>query len=637
MKKFSIGVLVEALDKISGPMKGMRASVSGLEKDFQNTKSSGKSLNSGMGSLKTGILAVSGAVAGAAAGIYKLTKDTIDYGDKLGDTASMLGMSTKALQEYRYVAQLTGLSADEMDAALSKMTVNLGKESGDTQTALNTLGLTFEQLRAVSPDERLEMVAEAMAKVQSPTARAATTTALFGKSSMVLVNTLSSGAAGIAELRQEANDLGFVLGDDMVQAAGNADDAMNRFGAVMTGLRNSIGAQFIPMITKGIDGLSVWAKKNREMISGMVSSVGEFVGSILETVAPVADLAGGLLRDLLPVLSGIIKPILPVLQKLIRLVSDVVGRLMKGLAPAFQAVGKIIEALMPLVSGIVDIFGSVLAPILDALEPVLGVITEVLTELAGVISETVGPVVEVLSEVFKVFAEVLRIILPPVLALLRPLFALLIVMIRALAFTIQWLAKIIKIAFEAMAPYIKAVVGVISSYLQFLYNMFMGLVRFIASLPTRLASAGSAIKDFFVGMWDGIVGAFKTAGAAIRDFFVGIWDGIVGSFKSAISWIMEKIEAVIGFFGGIKDAIGGLFGNGKKQEANVNVSNQSVFGPPARPAGTPMRDTSIYREEKRQKTEVVVDFRNAPKGTRIQSQGDKKGLDMSMGYANVGF
>ena len=44
------------------------------------------------------------------------------------------GVSTKALQEYRFAATQVGLSSDEMDAALSKLTRTIGEADAGAKT-----------------------------------------------------------------------------------------------------------------------------------------------------------------------------------------------------------------------------------------------------------------------------------------------------------------------------------------------------------------------------------------------------------------------------------------------------------------------------------------------------------------------
>ena len=95
------------------------------------------------------------------------------------------------------------------------------------------------------------------------------------------------------------------------------------------------------------------------------------------------------------------------------------------------------------------------------------------------------------------------------------------------------------------------------------------------------------------------------------------------SVLGAAAGIGKALGVDVSGLQGVLNGITGLQDSVRSKSMVAAVTGSAVT------TGAAPRDT-------KQKTQVVVDFRNLPKGTRVESQGNQRGLDMSMGYANVG-
>src|SRR3546814_18014757 len=99
----------------------------------------------------------------------------LDYASSLGEVAAQLGVSTRALQEYRYAASQAGIEQAEMDKALSQLTRRLGDAAQGVKeplAALERLGVTVRDSEGPVRDagEALPLIAEARKKNESPAA-----------------------------------------------------------------------------------------------------------------------------------------------------------------------------------------------------------------------------------------------------------------------------------------------------------------------------------------------------------------------------------------------------------------------------------------------------------------------------------
>ena len=198
-------------------------------------------------SLKKGFdLAKAAAVAFYGSLVYEKVSQAItaglEYASSLGEVAQQLGVTTDALQEYRYAATQSGLSQDEMDQALAQLTRRAGEAANGTKAqaqAFDTLGVSVRTANneMIPTGDLIPMIADGLQKIESPAQRAAILMDLFGKSGQKLEPLLSGGSAAINNLRNAAYELGIVLSSQQIQ---NADDTADKLAAVKTVLEANI-------------------------------------------------------------------------------------------------------------------------------------------------------------------------------------------------------------------------------------------------------------------------------------------------------------------------------------------------------------------------------------------------------------
>lgn len=78
------------------------------------------------------------ALAGATA-LGLAVKRSIQFADEIGKTADRIGISTDALQRYRFAAQLSGLEVSALDGAFEAFAKRLGEARSNTGTLITLL------------------------------------------------------------------------------------------------------------------------------------------------------------------------------------------------------------------------------------------------------------------------------------------------------------------------------------------------------------------------------------------------------------------------------------------------------------------------------------------------------------------
>lgn len=191
-----------------------------------------------VGKMQASMAKAAGAIAGAFAGIQlgaavsafrDMTKAALDSAGGLGEQAAQIGVSTKALQEYRFAATQVGLSTQEMELGLQQLTRRLGDAAQGAKApseALERLGLSVEQIRGMDTGDVIPLIAQGIAALPDPAQRAAVAVDLFGKSGQKLLPLLENGAAGVEAFRIQAQQLGVVLSEGEIAKADETADKL---------------------------------------------------------------------------------------------------------------------------------------------------------------------------------------------------------------------------------------------------------------------------------------------------------------------------------------------------------------------------------------------------------------------------
>lgn len=243
-----------------------------------------------------------GLTAAGIAGLSYYTKQAMSSIDATAKLSDRLGVSTEKLIAFELAADLSGVGAEQFQAALDK----LNKTGG---------GKTIEE------------VADEIAGITNPSQRASKAMEYFGKSGAKMVNVLQGGSAGLREAQAEAEKFGITVSRIDAAKVEAANDSFTRLGALLKGVGTQLAVQIAPYLEAGI-------KKLIEMgTSG--STMGEKVTNafnfVLEGIATGLDYlelfkAGwyGLQAVVSVAIAGILTPV-EILAKTIDGLLDLVG------------------------------------------------------------------------------------------------------------------------------------------------------------------------------------------------------------------------------------------------------------------------------------------------------------------------
>ena len=398
------------------------------EKGSKVAKSFGKSAKA-IG--KAGKIAAIG-VGAIATGLGVMATKTADAGDRIDKMSQKLGLSRQAFQEWDYILSQNGASIDSMGAGMKTLTNQFdelakgGKVATDAFSALN---LTYEDLEGMTQEEIFETTIVALQGVEDEAKRAAIANDLLGRSGQELAPLLNAGAESVENLKNQANDLGLVMGDDAVDASVKFTDTMDTlkrsFGAV--GLE--LGTALIPIFDKFANwiinnlptikkvagdvfeytknavmflydafetyllpvfqSLFNWVGENMETIKSTVSTAFEVIAAVVSTawdmfnqyLLPVLQNIFAFVKDNWPTFQSIfettfevIKTVASLAYDVFKVIFDVLVSLYEWLEPTFPLFGEIISGAFDIIVGAVqlgiDIFETILEVAKDTIETI---------------------------------------------------------------------------------------------------------------------------------------------------------------------------------------------------------------------------------------------------------------------------
>lgn len=200
--------------------------------------------------------------AGLTVGAFaKLSKDAINLADETSKAAAKIGVTTEALSQLRYVAELGGVANAKFDASLVKLNRNLTEAAMNAESraakAFQALGVSTTDangnLRAT--DAVLEDVADRFQGMQDGAAKTAIAVDLLGRSGADLIPTLNGGSKSIQDLRKEADAFGQTVNGNAAKAAEQFNDNLSRLQKIVSGSFLQAMQQLTPTLANVSDEL----------------------------------------------------------------------------------------------------------------------------------------------------------------------------------------------------------------------------------------------------------------------------------------------------------------------------------------------------------------------------------------------
>ena len=265
---------------------------------FAKTNSDLQKFGKSMQKVGASFAVVGGAITAALGVAVKSLANAADVAD---DTAKRTGLTVEAVQELGYVAKMTGSNLATVEVALRTMQKGLmdsGTESAAFTSALETLGLSLAELRAMNPQAQFDALSQAIAGVADPSQRAGLAMTVFGRAGTALLPMLAEGADGIAKLKDEAHKYGYVMSQEVAEAGSNFNDNLDRLKGSLGGLAQQVVAGLLPTLNSLVKcaadvvaGIKEWINNNPNLVSTLAHMAAS-VGAVLTVFGALVAACG---------------------------------------------------------------------------------------------------------------------------------------------------------------------------------------------------------------------------------------------------------------------------------------------------------------------------------------------------------
>lgn len=270
----------------------------------KNSEEAGEGLDKLAKRITAGIAVAVTALGAAAVAtgkkLWDMANETAKAGDEIDKQSQKLGVSAENYQKLSYAMERCGADVEDFRKGatnISKTLAEVQDGADESASAFGELGVSLKNADGTmrsTEDVLLDTIA-ALADMDDETKRNAAANKIFGKSYQELAPLLNSGADGIRDLMDEAEQYGMVMSDDAVKASAAFEDSLTKLKGTLGGIKNNLGATLLTPLGTLVDGFSDLAagvdgseQKISEGITGIVDTITKIVPEATEATTKLA-------------------------------------------------------------------------------------------------------------------------------------------------------------------------------------------------------------------------------------------------------------------------------------------------------------------------------------------------------------
>ena len=203
--------------------------------------------------LGVGISKITAPFAAVGVGVFALATKAGQAADRLLDLTEVTGLSTDSLQEMKVVAADAGVDFEGFIGTISKLSNQMPeiiKGTGPAAEAIEALGISvldssgnIRDMNVLFPE-----VLDKLRDVENTTERNAAAQDLFGRSLDNIAPILGMTTKQFEAARQEAHELGVVLGEDALLQANEFRKSLDKLKVQAGAVGLQLGSSFVPIL-----------------------------------------------------------------------------------------------------------------------------------------------------------------------------------------------------------------------------------------------------------------------------------------------------------------------------------------------------------------------------------------------------
>ena len=321
------------------------AFVKGMKRSQRNVRALGKATAATMRTVR--LLGLAAATA-AVGGLTLLTKRSLENIDVIAKLSDRLGVSTEFLSAFGHAAKIAGSSQETFFKGIQYMLKNIGEANmglKSYQDSFDVLGLNYERLEKMAPEEAFMKIAKALNAVQDKTTQVSAAMRIFGRSGSELLNLMAGDLDGVIDRAQK---LGIAFSREMAARVEEANDAITRMKAGFAGVGNTIAIAVAPYIegiadsiTKATAGQAGLAEMQKRMEK--IAIAGTYILDAFNGIRMVVNSIAAFWQKIFSLVFRSIERLNTLAEKVTRKLRFLPG--MKGLSSFYGNVGSVAKEL----------------------------------------------------------------------------------------------------------------------------------------------------------------------------------------------------------------------------------------------------------------------------------------------------
>ena len=223
---------------------------------------------------KIGLFAMAGAATAVLVGVTKLAGGM----DELAKTTRAVDFDIEKFQEFKFVAEQTGVSGDKFGTIIKKFSATVGEFKGGYGTMFTALKRLNPQLakqlkNTTNTSDAFELYLKAIQETPGALKKSALASAAFGKRMGIdMINMANLSAEELDKLRKQMRANGVVTADQAKKAE-DFNDSVNRMKLTAKGLAVDALTPLMPLLEKGADRIRAWIIENKALIAQKIHKV----------------------------------------------------------------------------------------------------------------------------------------------------------------------------------------------------------------------------------------------------------------------------------------------------------------------------------------------------------------------------
>jgi hypothetical protein len=258
----------------------------GMKRAQRQAQSSSTAIGKSLGLVKAGLV---GLVSGLSIGLFvNAIKGALDYAGSLGEVSQQLGVTTRDLQTFRYAAGQNGVSVEQADKGLQKLTLSMSKASAGSKpviAAFQSVGVSLDDIKNKGAVEIFGQMADGMNKTGGASKNAAAGAVIMGREFQKFVPLANQGSAGLNQLTEAAEKLGIVLSDEQIA---KADETADKLDA----LKTVLSAQIAGIVADNADSILGLARALEDLVGSIAGALRAWANFRAQMNAGLLELQG---------------------------------------------------------------------------------------------------------------------------------------------------------------------------------------------------------------------------------------------------------------------------------------------------------------------------------------------------------